>query len=66
MFADLGPSGRLRVFEEQDHIRELATLPNEIFNRFKDLLSQIYVRKARLQRALMMREFLGTEQPASG
>ena len=32
----------------------------------KDLLSQIYVRKARLQRALKMREFLGTEQPASG
>lgn len=96
MFADLGPSGRLRVFEELDDIRELATLPNEIFNRFKDLLfgqepqpgsaalrmaatecgvllevmkdllSQIYVRKARLQRALKMREFLGTEQPASG
>lgn len=88
MFTDLGATGRLRVFEELDESSRLAGLPQELFNRFKDLLfgpepqpqspalhltpseagvlleilkdvlSQCYVRQARLQRALRLREFM--------
>src|SRR5579863_2832054 len=87
MFADLGESGKLRLFDELNEVRELAGLAPELFTRMrnvlfgaeldaraavplldgyqagimlevmKDLLYEAYVRKGRLQQAIMVRRF---------
>ncbi|HYB33688.1 MAG TPA: hypothetical protein VED45_09705 [Steroidobacteraceae bacterium] len=87
MFADLGEGGRLRLFDELNEVRELASIAPEIFAKMrsilfgaeldaraplplldryeagimlevvKDLLYEAYVRKGRLQQAIMVRRF---------
>ena len=90
-FADLGEAGKLRLFDELNHVRNLAELDGEIFllvkdvifgagtgtrsdpplldaqsaaialEVMKDLLYEAYVRKGRLQQALMMRRYFAEE-----
>ena len=87
MFAELGESGRLRLFDELNAARELANITPEIFAKMKsvlfsadsdgrstlplldgyeagillevvkDLLYEAYVRKGKLQQAIMVRRF---------
>jgi hypothetical protein len=87
MFADLGETGKLRVFDELNAVRELANLDTDIFNKLKnvlfgaeldgrsalplldgyeagimletvkDLMYEAYVRKGKLQQAIMVRRF---------
>ena len=87
MFADLGETGKLRVFDELNAVRELANLDTDIFNKLKnvlfgaeldgrsalplldgyeagimlevvkDLFYEAYVRKGKLQQAIMVRRF---------
>lgn len=94
VFADLGDSGKLKLFDELNEIRELAEIDTDTFGVvrkvifgadgdarsqlpaldayragvllevMKDLLHQAYVRKGRLQQAMMVRRFFIDE--ASG
>jgi hypothetical protein len=87
MFADLGEAGKLRLFDELNEVRELASIAPDIFAKMrnilfgaeldtraslplldgyeagimlevvKDLLYEAYVRKGRLQQAIMVRRF---------
>jgi hypothetical protein len=86
-FADLGESGKMRLFDELNNVRELASIATEPFNKLrtmlfgnetdprpnmplldsyeagvalevvKDLLYEAYVRKGKLQQAMMVRRF---------
>jgi hypothetical protein len=87
MFVDLGESGKLRLFDELNAVRELANIAPEVFAKMKsvlfgseldvrsplplldgyeagimlevvkDLLYEAYVRKGKLQQAMMVRRF---------
>ena len=87
MFADLGEAGKLRLFDELNEVRELASVAPDIFAKMrnilfgaefdtraslplldgyeagimlevvKDLLYEAYVRKGKLQQAIMVRRF---------
>jgi hypothetical protein len=87
MFADLGETGKLRLFDELNAVRELAPIQPEVFTKMKnilfgaqldahsrlplldgyeagimlevvkDLLYEAYVRKGKLQQAIMVRRF---------
>jgi hypothetical protein len=87
MFVDLGESGKLRLFDELNAVRELANIAPEVFAKMKsvlfgaeldvrsplplldgyeagimlevvkDLLYEAYVRKGKLQQAIMVRRF---------
>jgi hypothetical protein len=87
VFAELGNSGKLKLFDELNEIRDLGEIDPETFNTvkrvifggdndthpsmpeinaytagvllevMKDLLYQAYVRKGRLQQAMMVRRF---------
>ena len=88
MFTDLGESGKLRLFDELNAVRDLASIAPEIFTKMKsvlfgaeldaraaplplldgyeagimlevvkDLLYEAYVRKGKLQQAIMVRRF---------
>jgi hypothetical protein len=87
MFEDLGETGKLRLFDELNAVRELAPIQPEVFTKMKhilfgaqldpqtqlplldgyeagimlevvkDLLYEGYVRKGKLQQAIMMRRF---------
>ena len=91
VFQDLGESGKLRLFDELNAVRDMAaldaahfiTVKNVIFGTVsdarpdppdldgytaavvlevtKDLLYEAYVRKGRLQQALMMRRYFADE-----
>jgi hypothetical protein len=95
VFADLGESGKLRVFDELNTLRDMAELDLALFTPIKrvlfgtdadiapslptidedqaalllevikDLLYQCYVRKARLQQALVVRRAYGEDAPAA-
>jgi hypothetical protein len=90
-FADLGETGKLRVFDHLNDVRVMADLDGAAFadtkrvifgsdndpypdlptlddqqagvlvEVVKDLLYQVYVRKGRLQQAMMMRRFFADE-----
>jgi hypothetical protein len=90
-FADLGESGKLRLFDQLNEVREMASIDEDTFaivkrvifsndadakpsiplldsyqagvllESIKDLLHQAYVRKGRLQQAMMVRRFLADE-----
>jgi len=90
-FADLGETGKLRVFDHLNDVRVMADLDGAAFADIKrvifgsdndpypdlptlddqqagvlvevvkDLLFQVYVRKGRLQQAMMMRRFFADE-----
>ncbi len=90
-FADLGETGKLRVFDQLNDVRVMADLDPPAFADIKrvifgsdndpypdlptlddqqagvlvevvkDLLYQVYVRKGRLQQAMMMRRFFADE-----
>ena len=90
-FADLGETGKLRVFDQLNDVRVMADLDAASFadvkrvifgsdndpypdlptlddqqagvlvEIIKDLLYQVYVRKGRLQQAMMMRRFFADE-----
>jgi hypothetical protein len=92
VFADLGETGRLRLFDELNHLRAMAELDVETFTRIKsvlfgtdsdprpnapllesytagvlleimkDLLYEAYVRKGKLQQAMMVRRFFVDEK----
>lgn len=94
VFADLGDTGKLRLFDELNEVRELAEIDTDTFNVvkkvlfgqenepkphlptlddyqagvllevMKDLLYQAYVRKGRLQQAMMVRRFFIDEAEA--
>jgi hypothetical protein len=87
IFADLGEAGKLRLFDELNEVRELASIAPDIFGKMrnvlfgaeldaraplplldgyeagimlevvKDLLYEAYVRKGKLQQAIMVRRF---------
>ena len=87
VFADLGETGKLRLFDELNEVREIAALSAETFARVKnmlfgtasdphpnipvldgyeagialevvkDLLYEAYVRKGKLQQAMLVRRF---------
>jgi len=87
MFADVGEAGKLRLFDELNEVRELASLSPDTFAKMrtvlfgaeldarsslplvdgyesgimlevvKDLLYEAYVRRGKLQRAIMVRRF---------
>ncbi len=87
IFADLGETGKLRLFDELNGLRELTDIAPDLFTRMrtvlfgaeldaranlplldgyqagimlevmKDLLYEAYVRKGRLQQAIMVRHF---------
>jgi hypothetical protein len=87
MFADLGEAGKLRLFDELNAVRDLASIAPGIFTKMrnvlfgaeleahsplplldgyeagimlevvKDLLYEAYVRKGKLQQAIMVRRF---------
>lgn len=87
VFADLGETGKLRLFDELNEVRELAALPAETFAHLKsilfgtatdprpnipvldgheagialevmkDLLYEAYIRKGKLQQAMLVRRF---------
>jgi hypothetical protein len=92
MFADLGETGRLRLYDELNNVRAMAELDVETFTRIKsvlfgndsdprpnapllesyaagvlleimkDLLYEAYVRKGKLQQAMMVRRFFVDEK----
>jgi hypothetical protein len=92
VFADLGETGRLRLFDELNNVRAMAELDVETFTRIKsvlfgndsdprpntpplesyaagvlleimkDLLYEAYVRKGKLQQAMMVRRFFVDEK----
>jgi hypothetical protein len=91
VFADLGETGKLRVFDQFTDVKDMAEIDNETFNvvksvvfdseeegyprlnpaqasvlleMMKDMLYQCYVRKGKLQQAMMVRRFFAEE--ASG
>jgi hypothetical protein len=94
MFADLGEAGKLRLFDELNEVRSLASIAPDIFAKMrsilfgaeldsraslplldgyeagimlevvKDLLYEAYVRKGKLQQAIMVRRFF-LEETAS-
>jgi hypothetical protein len=87
MFTDLGEAGKLRLFDELNAVRDLASIAPEIFTKMKsvlfgaeldarsalpqldgyeagimlevvkDLFYEAYVRKGKLQQAIMVRRF---------
>ena len=87
MFADLGEAGKLRLFDELNEVRDLASITPEIFTKMKsvlfgaeldarsplpqldgyeagimlevvkDLFYEAYVRRGKLQQAMMVRRF---------
>jgi len=91
VFADLGEAGKLRVFDELNHVRDMADLDTDTFLKLramifgtegdsrpdppvldtneaavalevmKDLLYEVYVRKGRLQQAMMVRRYFADE-----
>ena len=97
VFADLGESGKIRIFEQCNEIRDLAEVEATTFNTvrrvlfdtdaaregmplisaieagvlmefMRDILHESYVRKGRLQQAMMMRRYVAeqadeTEEP---
>jgi len=95
VFADLGESGKLRVFDELNTVRDMAEMEVALFTPIKrvlfgtdadpapslpeideeqaalllevikDLLYQCYVRKARLQQALVVRRAYTEPAPAA-
>ena len=95
VFADLGESGRLRLYDELNNLRAMAELDVETFTRIKsvlfgtdsdprpnalllesyaagvlleimkDLLYEAYVRKGKLQQAMMVRRFFVDEKASS-
>jgi hypothetical protein len=95
MFADLGESGKLRLYGELNNLRMLAELDSETFivikhvlfgsdsdarpkaplldsyaagvllEIMKDLLYEAYVRKGKLQQAMMVRRFFVDEKTQS-
>jgi hypothetical protein len=92
VFADLGETGRLRIYDELNDVRAMAELDVETFTRIKsvlfgndsdprpnapllesyaasvlleimkDLLYEAYVRKGKLQQAMMVRRFFVDEK----
>lgn len=92
VFADLGETGRLRLYDELNNVRAMAELDVETFTRIKsvlfgndsdprpnapllesyaagvlleimkDLLYEAYVRKGKLQQAMMVRRFFVDEK----
>ena len=92
VFADLGETGRLRLYDELNEVRAMAELDVETFTRIKsvlfgndadprpsapllesyaagvlleimkDLLYEAYVRKGKLQQAMMVRRFFVDEK----
>jgi hypothetical protein len=90
-FADLGEAGKLRLFDQLNEVREMASIDEDTFavvkrvifssdtdsrpsiplfdsyqagvllETMKDLLHQAYVRRGRLQQAMMVRRFLADE-----
>jgi hypothetical protein len=92
VFADLGETGRLQLFDELNNVRAMAELDVETFTRIKsvlfgndsdprpntpllenyaagvlleimkDLLYEAYVRKGKLQQAMMVRRFFVDEK----
>jgi hypothetical protein len=96
VFADLGETGRLRLYDELNNLRAMAELDVETFTRIKsvlfgtdsdprpnalllesyaagvlleimkDLLYEAYVRKGKLQQAMMVRRFFVDEKASSG
>jgi hypothetical protein len=92
MFADLGETGRLRLYDELNNVRAMAELDVETFTRIKsvlfgndsdprpnapllesyaagvlleimkDLRYEAYVRKGKLQQAMMVRRFFVDEK----
>jgi len=94
IFHDLGDSGRLRLFDQLNEVREMAGLDEETFlllkkivfgsdsdpypslpeiddeqssvllEVMKDLLYETYVRRGRLQQALVLRRIRSSERPA--
>ena len=92
VFADLGETGRLRLYDELNNLRAMAELDVETFTRIKsvlfgtdsdprpnalllesyaagvlleimkDLLYEAYVRKGKLQQAMMVRRFFVDEK----
>jgi len=90
-FADLGESGKLKIFDQLNDVRAMADIDAPTFidvkrvifgtdndphpsipliedqlagvllEVIKDLLHQMYVRKGRLQQAMMMRRFFADE-----
>jgi hypothetical protein len=95
VFADLGETGRLRLYDELNAVRAMAELDVETFTRIKsvlfgndsdprpsapllesyaagmlleimkDLLYEAYVRKGKLQQAMMVRRFFVDEKASS-
>jgi hypothetical protein len=87
MFVELGETGKLRLFDELNEVRDLANIAPEIFTKLKsvlfgaeldarsalpqldgyeagimlevvkDLFYEAYVRKGKLQQAIMVRRF---------
>jgi len=75
-FADLGADGRLELYDELSNIRKLAELDDNSFEAvpvidafqagvllevLKDLLYQAYVRRGRLQQAMMVRRYFADD-----
>jgi hypothetical protein len=90
-FADLGESGKLRLYDQLNEVRDMASIDEQTFGvvkhvifgtdadlrpapplldsyqsgvlleAMKDLLHQAYVRKGRLQQAMMVRRFFSDE-----
>lgn len=87
VFADLGETGKMRIFEQCNEIRDLAEVDDDTFNVIRrvlfdsdpgregmplltptqagvllefmrDILYESYVRKGRLQQAMMMRRYV--------
>jgi hypothetical protein len=90
LFADLGETGKMRIFEQCNEIRQLAEVESVTFNMvrrvlfdtdaaregmplvtpveagvlmefMRDILYETYVRKGRLQQAMMMRRYVAEE-----
>jgi hypothetical protein len=90
VFADQGETGKMRIFEQCNEIRDLAEVEGEIFNVvrrvlfdtdttregmplvtpveagvlmefMRDILYESYVRKGRLQQAMMMRRYVAEQ-----
>jgi hypothetical protein len=93
VFQDLGESGKMRIFEQCNEIRELAEVESATFNVvrrvlfdtdaaregmpmikpveagvlmefMRDILYENYVRKGRLQQAMMMRRYVAEQVEA--
>lgn len=90
VFLDLGETGKMRIFEQCNEIREMAEVEGSIFNVvrrvlfdtdaaregmpvvtpteagvlmefMRDILYESYVRKGRLQQAMMMRRYVAEQ-----